>query len=269
LLLRLGIEDVEAFVRRNQVGARSLHGRTAHPSIPLKEGERVVVRRYVHGGLLRFFTRDLYCLGARSFRELSLTEEIRACGIPTIQAIGAIHRCLWFPFYRAYFLSLEHPSAIDMTEYLQRVGPSSSGQTLSRKRTAIRAAGVLIRRFHDAGFFHRDLQLKNMLVTSDHVLLIDFDRSYRATHLSMRERMTNLLRLNRSVEKWKRRRLPITRTDRWRFFLAYAGDDQAIRQALRRSLRFHWVGTFFHRVYWTMGKSWFKGTQKRSNLTGF
>ena len=260
LLLRLGIDDVEAFVRRNQEDARSLQGRTAHPSIPLKEGERIVVRRYSHGGFFRLLTKDLFVSGHRSFRELALTEEVRSCGIPTVQPVGAIHQPVFLLVYRAWLLSFEVPQAINLVDYLRKTDPSS-GKGVSYKRRLLRSAGLLIRQFHDAGFFHRDLQLKNILVAADQVLLIDFDRSYRATRLSMRERMRNLLRLNRSVEKWRRRGLPITRTDRWRFFLTYAGNDRAIRQAMRRSLRFHSVGTFFHRVYWTMGRSWFKASR--------
>jgi len=64
----------------------------------------------------------------------------------------------------------------------------------------------------------------------------------------------NLLRLNRSVEKWKRSGLPITRTDRWRFFLAYAGEDKKIREAMENTLRTYSLRFLFHRLGWAVEK---------------
>jgi hypothetical protein len=64
----------------------------------------------------------------------------------------------------------------------------------------------------------------------------------------------NLLRLNRSVEKWKRSGLPITRTDRWRFFLTYAGEDKKIREAMEKTLRTYSLRLLLHRLGWTVEK---------------
>ena len=251
-LLQQGIDEIETYLAKHRETASYLRGRTIHPSIPLKGGERMVLRHYSHGGLLRFFTRDLYLFGSRSFQELALTEEIRSSGIGTVQPVGAMHRCFLTPFYRAYLMSLEIPGAKDMVHYLQDIGPQPAGETLVAKRKIIRSAGFLLRKFHQAGFFHADLQLKNLLVTDGKVLLIDFDRSYRKPSLSTGERVKNLLRLDRSVDKWKRYGLPVSLRDRWRFFLAYAEDDKEIRETLRRALRTYSIRSFFHRLRWSL-----------------
>jgi 3-deoxy-D-manno-octulosonic acid kinase len=253
-LLQEGIEDTETFLQRNRQTSKYLSGRTLHPSIPIKIGERLVIRRYSHGGLLRTLTRNLYLFGSRSFRELALTEEIRSCGISTIPSIGAIHRRIFFPFYQAYFLSVEVPRAMDLIQYFNGMEAPPSRENISSKRKTIRSAGLLIREFHQAGFFHGDLQLKNILVAGDLLFLIDFDRSYRKSILSARERMQNLLRLNRSAEKWRCLGLPITRTDRWRFFLAYAGDDKKIRKTMGKTLRSYSLRFLFHRIGWAVEK---------------
>jgi tRNA A-37 threonylcarbamoyl transferase component Bud32 len=253
-LLQEGIEDIETFLQRNRQTSKYLSGRTLHPSIPIKNGERLVIRQYSHGGLLRILTRNLYLFGSRSFRELALTEEIRSCGIPTILTIGAIHHRVFFPFYQAYFLSLEVPRAMDLMQYFREIGANPSRENISSKRKKIRSVGHLIRRFHEAAFFHGDLQLKNILVADDQLLLIDFDRSYRRSALSTRERMKNLLRLNRSAEKWRRLGLPVTRTDRWRFFLAYAGGDKEIRETMAKALRSYSLRFLFYRLGWTVEK---------------
>jgi 3-deoxy-D-manno-octulosonic acid kinase len=191
-------------------------------------------------------------LGSRSFQELALTEEILSCGISTIQPIGAIHQLIASPFYKAYLLSLEVPQAKDLIQYFKGIGPQPSPEKLLFKRRAIRSAGRLLREFHQAGFFHGDLQLKNILVAADRTLLIDFDRSCRKKVLSTKERIMNLLRLNRSVEKWKRRGLRITWTDRLRFFRAYADADAEIWQAIQRALRTFPLRLFLHRVGWAI-----------------
>jgi len=255
LLLQQGIEDTDTFVARYAGGKQHSGGRSLHPSIPLREGHRMVLRRYLHGGLLRAVTRDLYALGSRSFRELALTEEIRSAGIPTIRPIGAVHQSFIFPFYRAYLLTLEVPGAVNSIEFFQGVGSHPVGEVLALKRKIIRVAGRLVRQFHDSGFFHADLQLKNFLIADHHVLLIDFDRSLRMKNLPERMRMKNLLRLNRSVDKWKRQGLPVTFSDRLRFFLAYAGEDPKARDVLRKTLSTYSFSTLLHRWRWTLAGS--------------
>lgn len=245
-LLEEGIEDLKSFLKRYQQTTNYLNGRTPHPSVLIKDGKRMVIRQYSHGGVFRNLTGNLYLCGSRSFRELTLTEEIRSSGIPTIKPIGAIHRIVFPPFYQAHLLSLEIPNAMNLVQYLQKISSLLSRENLLLKRKLIRSAGLLLRQFHQAGFFHRDLQLKNILIAEDQPLLIDFDRSFKKPSLSVRERIKNLLRLNRSVEKWRRRGLSITRTDRLRFFLAYAGEDLEIRKTLRRILRTYSLRSLFY-----------------------
>ena len=254
LLLEEGIEDTETFLQRYRQASKYLMGRTLHPSIPIKDGERLVTRRYSHGGLLRAVTRDLYFFGSRSFQELALTEEILSCGISTIQPIGAIHRLIVFPFYKAYLLSLEVPQAKDLIQYFKGSSLQPSPEELLLKRRAISSAGRLLREFHKAGFLHGDLQLKNILVAGDCTLLIDFDRSCRKKVLLSKERIRNLLRLNRSVEKWKRCGLRITWADRLRFFRAYADDDAEIWEAIQRAFRTYPLRFFLYRLGWLVDR---------------
>jgi 3-deoxy-D-manno-octulosonic acid kinase len=256
-LLEQGIENLETFLEKHRRTSSYLKGRGLHPSIPLKDEKRAVIRQYLHGGLFRSVTRDLYFFGSRSFQELTLTEEIVASGISTIEPIGAIHR-LSPPFYKAYLLSLEIPHAIDLIQYFKEIGPQPSPEKLLAKRKTIRSAGLLLRRFHQAGFFHGDLQLKNILVSGERLILIDFDRSYRKPTLTYQERMKNLLRLNRSAEKWKRVGLPITHRDRMRFFLAYADDDVRMRGEMRNAFRGYRMRQFLQRCGWRLNNFSFK-----------
>jgi tRNA A-37 threonylcarbamoyl transferase component Bud32 len=254
LLLQQGIEDFRTFLERSRQSAIHLKGRALHPSIPLRDEERMVLRQYSHGGLFRHITRNLFLFGSRSFQELDLIEKIRSSGIPTLQPIAAIHRSLFWPLYQAYLLSLEIPLSKDLLRFFQQIGSHPSREILLLKRRTIRSAGLLLRKFHRSGFFHGDLQLKNILVAGEQLFLIDFDRSYQKKVLSIRERMKNLLRLNRSVEKWKRVGLPITRADRWRFFLAYAGEDETVRKAMKRAIRIYSLRHLFYRLGWAFNR---------------
>jgi tRNA A-37 threonylcarbamoyl transferase component Bud32 len=256
-LLQQGIEDLNTFLKNNRQQIYYLNGRTPHPSVPLQDGKRMVLRLYSHGGLLRIFTRDLYLFGSRSFRELALTEEIRSCGLLTVEPIGAIHRILFPPFYKACLLSLEIPQSVNLIQYLQELDTHPGQKDPSSKQKMIRSAGLLLRQFHQEGFLHGDLQLKNILWSEDRFLLIDFDRTHRKPTLSTREKMKDLLRLNRSVEKWKRLGLPISRTDRWRFFKAYAGDDPKMRKGIKEALWIYSIRSFLHRFAWAI-ESWVK-----------
>ncbi len=251
-LLGLGIGNPEKFMKNPPGATFFFGGRKPHPSIPLKNGKRVVFRAYSHGGLLRAFTRNLYFRDFRSFNELAITEKIRLSGVPTIQPVCAIHQFTFLGLYKAYFLSLEVPGATDLIRFFQQIGPQPRLQKLIFKRKMIRSAGLLLRQFHESGAFHGDLQLKNILIAGDHPLLIDFDRSYQGPGLSVGERTKNLFRLARSAEKWRRFGIPITRTDFWRFFSAYAEGDSEIRELMRKKLRTYTIRTFFYRLCWAL-----------------
>jgi hypothetical protein len=66
--------------------------------------------------------------------------------------------------------------------------------------------------------------------------------------------MRNLLRLNRSVEKWKRHGLRITWTDRMRFFRAYADDDLEFRKTMKRVFRTYSIRLFLYRFGWVVDR---------------
>ncbi|MGD8796391.1 MAG: 3-deoxy-D-manno-octulosonic acid kinase, partial [Thiohalophilus sp.] len=70
--------------------------------------------------------------------------------------------------------------------------------------TRWQAIGQLIRRFHEQGVYHADLNANNIMLDSDEKFyLIDFDRgTFKGKRRSWQQR--NLKRLRRSLEKLKR-----------------------------------------------------------------
>jgi tRNA A-37 threonylcarbamoyl transferase component Bud32 len=200
-----------------------------------------------------------------------LTEKILSLGIPTVQPIGAIHRSVLLLFYKAYLLSLEISGAKDLIQYFQEIGPHPSRESLLYKRRTIRSAGLLVHQFHEAGFFHGDLQLKNLLVSGEQLFLIDFDRSYQKDALTPDEKKKNLLRLNRSVDKWKHLGLAITRTDRFRFLRAYAEKDEEMRKTMTKALRTYSLRHLFSRWRWAFRRvldRWFGVRNREFGVKG-
>ncbi|MBI3858351.1 MAG: hypothetical protein HY293_21925, partial [Planctomycetes bacterium] len=86
----------------------------------------------------------------------------------------------------------------------------------------------LVRRLHLRGVYHRDLKANNILVRGDDLFVIDLDRVDFVREVPPEDRAWNLAQLNAAVAE------PLTRTDRLRFFLAYAGHDAAMRREWKR-----------------------------------
>ena len=92
------------------------------------------------------------------------------------------------------------------------------------------AIGRTIRRFHDAGVHHADLNAHNILLTPEQVYLIDFDRG------TLRKRGwwadTTLVRLYRSLEKVTLLAAPESFTDEdWHSLLAGYRESAGLPQA--------------------------------------
>jgi 3-deoxy-D-manno-octulosonic acid kinase len=86
------------------------------------------------------------------------------------------------------------------------------------------AVGATIRRFHDAGFCHADLNAHNILLDDTfRVTLIDFDRGTRRA--AGRWRAANLARLQRSLRKVSAAEPEAFSADHWAALLAGYGDQ--------------------------------------------
>ncbi|MBI3249252.1 MAG: hypothetical protein HYZ50_22355 [Deltaproteobacteria bacterium] len=178
------------------LGGRGIVGR-----VPLEDGTHAIVRQYRRGGFVRHFVHDLYW--GRPFRpltELVCTETARRQGVPTIEALAAGVTKLGGGFYRGVFISREAVGYLNLWEWLQqRPGPPG-------REAVLTAVAQAIRQMHDAGIFHADLNLTNILVgpdaTRSEARIIDFDRGYvyqKPLSQSLREK--NLQRFHRSLHK--------------------------------------------------------------------
>ncbi|MDT8419555.1 MAG: 3-deoxy-D-manno-octulosonic acid kinase [Desulfuromonadales bacterium] len=160
----------------------------------LRSGDyQLVLRHFRRGGLVGKLVSDRYLFlsrdASRSWREFRLLAEMAACGLPVPRPIAASVQRQGL-FYRADLLTELIPET--------RTLAASLKHSLSVANWS--AIGACLRRFHDAGICHADLNAHNILLDrQQRVYLIDFDRGRRRTDRSWKER--NLLRLKRSLEK--------------------------------------------------------------------
>jgi 3-deoxy-D-manno-octulosonic acid kinase len=95
----------------------------------------------------------------------------------------------------------------------------------------VAAVAAAVRRMHDSGLWHADLNLQNILVTRDgDVRIIDLAGSKVKRPLPERARLDNLARLYRSLEK---QHLPLPRFSLLRFLMVYfVRDRKAVKKAV-------------------------------------
>lgn len=152
-----------------------------------------VLRQYLRGGWPARFSRDRYLfLGyARSrplaeFRTLAALAALRLPAPAPLAALCDRHGL----FYRGWLLMERILHATPLADLL---GGQVDDAGLWRR------CGETIRRFHEAGVVHADLNARNILVGSD-IHLVDFDRA-RIRPGDRAAFRGNLARLKRSVEK--------------------------------------------------------------------
>ena len=240
-LLSQGIGEPEQLLR-SAAGQQSSSGRGAVPSFPISgfPAERMMARRYLRGGLMRFINLDLYLDGERSFRELAITVEAARSGVPTVEVLAAVSIKAPGPLYRCFLFSRQLSGCIDLPGYLS--GLAAAGEFEQKKRAVLERAAAIVRLMHDRGFFHADLNMKNILIDSanpESLYIIDWDKSHRFDRLSDALRMANVVRFCRSMIKLAGKGLAVHDDDTQLFLRAYRDDEQFVvicREQLRRSI---------------------------------
>jgi 3-deoxy-D-manno-octulosonic acid kinase len=163
-------------------------------------GHDVVVRPYRRGGLPARLWRDTYWgWRPRPFRELAVTEALRAHGAPVVAADAAGVRWLGPACYCGWLVTRYVHGARTLWEWAS-AHPAPAGE----RAAVLCAVGTAIRRLHAAGGRHPDLNLNNILIVPSagggpDVRFIDFDRA--AIGARPAAPRADLARLRRSARK--------------------------------------------------------------------
>lgn len=164
----------------------------------VRSGESAyALRHYQRGGIPARFSRDRYLWRglerSRAWQEWKLLAELYRRGLPVPRPIAArvIHGGMT---YQADIVT-------------ERLPARPLAEWLGQKRLSVawlREVGAGIRRFHNEGIYHADLNARNVLLDDEGgIYLIDFDRGDMRKP-STRWQRANLERLRRSLEKFRR-----------------------------------------------------------------
>jgi 3-deoxy-D-manno-octulosonic acid kinase len=153
-----------------------------------------VIRRYLRGGVAAAIAHDRYLFTGedrtRSFRELRLLGELCRRRLPVPAPVAACYRTRLVT-YTAALITEKLPGARSLSRRLAEA-PLDEAQWAR--------IGQTLRRFHDAGVQHADLNAHNiMLGEHGEVWLLDFDRGRLREPGAWREGALD--RLARSLRK--------------------------------------------------------------------
>ena len=192
----------------------------------------MVAKRCLRGGLLRFFNNDMFWGGNRPLKEMIANTQILSKGVQTTEILAAAKQKVLGPLYRNFVFSLELKQCIDLIKYFDGLKEQPSQQRFKQKQHLFQAIARSFVTMHSNGIYHRDLHLKNILISSTNtssapeIYIIDFDKAILKGTLSPREKINNLLRFTRSMEKYKHKEGGITRRDEQRLLNEYFKYDK-------------------------------------------
>jgi tRNA A-37 threonylcarbamoyl transferase component Bud32 len=215
-----------------------------------------LVRRFSHGGLLRFVTRDRFRDASRPFEELAVAAILERAGVGTPRVAAARARPAAGWGWNLEVVTRRVEEAVDLDEAL---ASARAGRVDRRILGGIAlAAGALVRAVHEAGCRHADLTTKNMLVNRDaldggppRLWILDLDRACRLPSVSNPDRIANLARLHRYVERREDLHgTSLSRTDRLRFLAGYERDRSRRRGIVEAVLAERAKGRRRHALGW-------------------
>ncbi len=128
---------------------------------------------------------------SRSVREARVLEALERDGLPGPRwlATGEDHQG------RAFLLIEEVRGAVPLTTML------ANAKDPSQRRRIARRLGETLARLHEAGFFHRDLYAKHVLIRPDDesVILLDWQRAWRGAWITLSSRVRDLAALHATL----------------------------------------------------------------------
>jgi len=154
-----------------------------------------VLRKYRRGGLVSKFNKRAFLFTSqertRPWQELKLLETMRALDLPVPKPIGGIYRTQ-YGFYQAELLTETIKDAEDLFDIIK---------SDRKKQVPWQEIGKVIKRFHQHGIYHSDLNCHNIMIDAQNTIwIIDFDKcEQRQTRKTWMQ--SNIDRLKRSLDK--------------------------------------------------------------------
>lgn len=206
-------------------------------------GLKLVARKYVHGGLFRALTRDLFLSGDRAVSEAETLNHLRTRGLPAVAPFCVIVEHL-FLTRRLHLVTHLEEGAVELLDHL-------AACTRRERLRYVRGLAELLWLMKQAGVYHPDFHLRNvLLVPGGRLVFLDFDRA-RVGPVSDADMKATFRRLERFADKMTvEGKLKTGNEEKVLFLRAYArlsGVDFAreMQAAARRTSCLNRLGWFF------------------------
>ena len=182
-------------------------------------GLPVVVRHARRGGALAGVLKDRYLGEPRFLREIEMGARLTSAGLHTPPVVAAA----------CYDAGIGHRADVATARVqgrdLAAIFFGDSAPAGEIRISILRAVGATVRKLHDAGFIHPDLQLRNILLGEDPattVWLLDVDTCRTVRPEDHTTRKWNVNRFHRSWDKHNRQLgAKLTDVDRAEFTAGY------------------------------------------------
>ena len=157
--------------------------------------ELFVCRKYLHGGVGRAVTKDLFLSEKRALNEIQIMIYLKENHFPVVEPVGILIG-EDFPFRKPHIITRFEDNTGELLEFIK----------VSSRKKRLRAIRDLARymwHLERLGIFHPDLHLRNVLVKKNgRLIFLDFDKASKRT-ISKKNVETMIWRLNRFAEKWE------------------------------------------------------------------
>ncbi len=204
-------------------------------------GVHCAVKYFMRGGLVGRVVRTLYVGKGRFFRCITVAFHLRSHGVACPEVLAVLSRKVAPGVYRGVIVSEWVDGSYTLSEAVR--GEDATG--------VLATAASVVRRMHDAGVWHADLNAGNILVKDGTVFIIDLDgcRVWEDS-LPPRRRVRNIARLARSLEK---EGMPFDETVWRRFLHAYAAGDTFLEDLIGEWLVTMRKHVERYRMIWRLG----------------
>lgn len=154
-----------------------------------------VLRKYRRGGLISKFNKSAFLFSGqentRPWQELTLLETMRELQLPVPKPIGGRYQ-IKHGMYQAELLTETIKDAKDLFDIIK---------SEQKDHIPWQEIGKVIKRFHDNGIYHSDLNCHNIMIDQQNTIwVIDFDKCEQRS-LNNTWMQANIDRLKRSLDK--------------------------------------------------------------------
>lgn len=228
------------------------------------DGKLFACRKYMHGGIGRALTKDLFLTAQRALNELEVMFYLKENHFPVVEPVGILVG-EDFPFRKPHLITVFEESIGDLLEFIK-------ASTRSQRLKAIRDLARFMWRLESLGIYHPDLHLRNVLVKDNgQLIFLDFDKACKKV-ISRSDVEGMIWRLNRFAEKWELKGyLRISSMERLLFLRTYSrlsgyNLEEVMTRKIQGKRLLSRAGWFFESILYgkvTSGKGGTSGKSKK------